>query len=194
MRRFKEHEQAGRRPILLTCGDHDPVGLNICDLYLAHFEELAEAVGWSPKNLTIKRFGLNYDFIERHKLTWIDGLLTGSGKDLGDPCHSQHKAGYVQSYIKRYGKRKVEANALVVRPEEGRRLCREAIEQYLSLDAVEHYEARLERERERARPPCRRPSRRSCVRCKGSAASGNAQPAPGCRFRRRCGLQGKAAV
>ena len=31
----------------------------------------------------IERFGLNADFVDHHGITWIDGLITGSGKDLG---------------------------------------------------------------------------------------------------------------
>jgi hypothetical protein len=151
MRRFRDHERHGRKPVLLYCGDHDPVGLQIPDTLPQHFEQLAQAVGWSPRNLTVVRFGLNADFIEENGLSWIDGLKTGSGDDLGDPKHRMHKANFVQQYIAKYGKRKVEANALVVRPEAGRQLCREAIEKHLDLDAIGDYEESLAEQRERAR-------------------------------------------
>src|SRR5439155_23775706 len=108
-------------------------------------------VGWSPRNLTIERFGLNFDFIRKHKLTWIDGLQTASGKDLGDPSHRQHNAVFVQQYIAKYGKRKVEANALVVRPEAGRQLCREAIEKHLNLAAISEYDRSLLEQRQLVR-------------------------------------------
>ena len=49
------------------------------------------------------------------------------------------------------GARKVEANALVIRPAEGRELCRQAIERYLPADAQHRYQARLERVREELR-------------------------------------------
>jgi hypothetical protein len=151
MRRFREHEEQGRTPILLYCGDHDPVGLQIPDTLRGHLEDLAEAVGWSPDNLVVERFGLNADFIEEHGLTWIDGLETSGGKDLGDPKHKMHNAAFVQDYIARYGKRKVEANALVVRPDAGRQLCRLAIEKYLDLDAIADYEESLAEQRQAVR-------------------------------------------
>jgi hypothetical protein len=147
MRRFQEHERLGRRPVLLCCNDHDPVGLQIPNLLPKHLEELREAVGWSPHNLTIERFGLNADFIEMHDLTWIDGLKTGSGKDLGDSKHKQHNHAFVQDYIAEHGKRKVEANALVVRPEAGRHLCRESIERHLDMSAIATYERSLAEQR-----------------------------------------------
>jgi hypothetical protein len=151
MRRFKEHELKGRTPVLLWCGDHDPTGLQIPDVLPTHLEELAQAVGWSPRNLIIDRFGLNQDFIEEHKLTWIDGLETGSGKDLGDPSHPNHGDHHVQQYIAKFGKRKVEANALVVRPEAGRRLCQEAIEKYLDMGAIGVYERALAGKRQQVK-------------------------------------------
>jgi hypothetical protein len=112
MRRFQEHERKGRRPVLLICGDHDPVGLHITNWIRHHLEKLERAVGWSPRDLTIERFGLNVDFIEEYGLAWIDGLKTGSGKDLGDPGHRHSSAGFVRDYICQFGRRKVEANAL----------------------------------------------------------------------------------
>jgi hypothetical protein len=147
MRRFQEHERKGRRPVLLACNDHDPVGVQIPTLLPKHFEELAAAVGWSQDNLIVERFGLNFDFIEANNLTWIDGLKTSSGKDLGYPKHPQHNHAFVQDYIARFGKRKVEANALVVRPEAGRQLCREAIEKHLDLGAIAAYERALAEKR-----------------------------------------------
>lgn len=83
MRRFAEHEAAGRQCVLLYCGDHDPAGLRISESLRANMEELSGAVGgWSPKDVVIDRFGLNADFIEQHGLSWIENLHTGSGKDL----------------------------------------------------------------------------------------------------------------
>jgi hypothetical protein len=148
MRRFKAWEAKGKRCILLYCGDHDPGGLQISRYLRDNLEELAGAVGWSPSKLKISRSGLDYDFIEAHGLTWIDNLETGSGKSLADPRHPDHFKPYVQNYLKHYGARKVEANALVARPEAGRALCRQAILQYVPADAVENYEARLAAVRE----------------------------------------------
>ena len=57
-----------------------------------NLRDLAVAVGWSPDedDLTIERFGLNYDFIESNRITWVDGLKTGGGLDLEDPNHKDH--------------------------------------------------------------------------------------------------------
>jgi len=117
-------------------------------------EALAEAVGWDPGEekdgrLIIDRFGLNYEFIEANNLTWIDNLITGSGNDLGDPKNKDHWRADVQDYIKKYGVRKVEANALVKRPKEGRELYREAILRYVSLDGVARFEAARKREQQK---------------------------------------------
>lgn len=143
MRRYKDMEAEGKRCVLLYCGDHDPGGLNISEFLRSNMADLADAVGWWPDNLEIERFGLNFDFIEEHDLTWIDNLETASGKRLDDPRHPDHRKFYVQDYLAKYGTRKVEANALVVRPEAGRELCRQAILKYLHLDDPERYSAAL---------------------------------------------------
>jgi hypothetical protein len=151
MRRFREWEARGKQCVLLYCGDFDPGGLHISDFLRANFKELERAVGWCPDNLIIDRFGLDYAFIEANGLTWIDNLETGSGKSLADPKHPDHFKPYVQNYLKRFGPRKVEANALVARPDEGRELCRQAILKYIPESAVEDYEARLDEIREELR-------------------------------------------
>jgi hypothetical protein len=160
MLRFKEMQEQGKRCVLLYCGDFDPGGLRISDFILKNFEDLSEAVGWSPDKLVIDRFGLNFDFIEAQKLTWIDNLETGSGGRLDDPGHRDHDKAYVRDYLEKYCKkdasgkwrgRKVEANALVVRPEAARQLCREALAKYIDQDALDDYEAELEQRREQLR-------------------------------------------
>jgi hypothetical protein len=90
MKRFAEHEAAGRQCVLLLCGDHDPGGLHITDKMRKNLSDLSGAVGWTPENLIISRFGLNADFINRHRLTWIDNLETSSGKQLDDENHDDH--------------------------------------------------------------------------------------------------------
>ena len=92
------------------------------------------------------RFGLNADFIDAHDLTWIDNLETSSGQQLDDPDHKDHDKDYVQSYIDKFGSRKCEANALVVVPEIGRNLCRDAIRKFVPADAPARYRRRLNRE------------------------------------------------
>ena len=151
MRRFKHWEARGKKCVLLICGDHDPGGLHITDKMRSNLEDLSRAVDWSPANLLLKRFGLNIDFIEENGLTWIDNLETSSGLRLDDEDHADHNKAYVQDYIERFGVRKCEANALVVRPEQGRQLCRDAILQHIDLAVVERYERRLARLREQLR-------------------------------------------
>jgi hypothetical protein len=141
--RFKDWEVKGKKCVLLYCGDHDPGGLNISDFIRSNLADIGNAVDWYPTDLTIDRFGLNYDFIEANRLTWIDNLETSSGGRLDDPRHPDHNKSYVQSYLQRFGARKVEANALVVRPEAGRLLCRQTILRYVPANAIRQYEERL---------------------------------------------------
>ena len=153
MRLFKKHEEEGRQCILLYCGDHDPAGLVISDTLRKNFEDLERAADWNPDNLVIDRFGLNYDFIEEQGLTWIDNLETSSGKCLDDPDHKDHKRPYVQDYLLEYGVRKVEANALVTRPEAGRQLCEDTILRHIheaigEAEVLEEYEEMLEEPRQ----------------------------------------------
>jgi hypothetical protein len=104
MLRFKRHEAEGRQDVLLNCCDHDPGGLNISEFLRSNLNDLARAVNWRPNKLIIERFRLNYDFIEAQRLTWIDNV------------HPDHNKPYVENYLKQFGARKVEANALVLRP------------------------------------------------------------------------------
>jgi hypothetical protein len=149
MLRFKAHEDAGRRVVLLYCGDFDPVGLKISDTLKKNFRDLmnADGVDWNPENLIVERFGLNRDFVEEQGLTWTDNLETSSGKSLADPRHEWHKMEFVQTWLREIGERKVEANTLVVRPDAGRQLCRDAIEKYLDLEAITDYQAWLAEQR-----------------------------------------------
>jgi hypothetical protein len=151
MRRFQYWEERGKRCVLVHCGDHDPGGLHISGFLRSNMADLADAVGWSPDELIIDRFGLNADFIEQQGLTWIDNLITGSGGDLADPGHKDHNKPYVQDYLRRFGARKVEANALVVRPEAGRNLCREAILRYVPETVIDDFARKVRREQEQAR-------------------------------------------
>jgi hypothetical protein len=156
MSRFMAHEADGRHCILLLCGDHDPGGLHITETMRKNLEDLSGAVGWTPENLVISRFGLNADFIDRHGLTWIDNLETSSGQELDDPDHPDHGKRYVQEYIGKFGARKCEANALVVVPEVGRQLCRDAILEHVPASASDDYQAMLEIERQNLQLELRR--------------------------------------
>ncbi len=151
MRRFAEWEGQGKQCVLLYCGDHDPGGLIISDALRSNMADLTGAVGWSPAKLIINRFGLNLDFIEEHGLTWIDNLVTGSGKKLNELDHPDHDKPYVQNYIRQFGVRKVEANALVARIGPARDLCRKTILQYVDEDVIEEYRKDLADQREECR-------------------------------------------
>ena len=152
MNRFQARQDEGKECVLLYCGDHDPGGLNISKTIRQNMEQLAEADGidgWWPDEVEIVRFGLNYAFIEEHHLSWIDNLETASGKNLANPRHKDHHKPYVQNYLNKYGARKVEANALVTRPDAGRQLIRETLKKYIDAEAVEKWEELVRGERER---------------------------------------------
>ncbi len=139
---------------MLYCGDHDPAGLHITESYREMFEDI-KCVHWRPDNLIIDRFGINADFIAKHNLSWIENLITGSKekKDLADPKHPDHFKPYVQNYLRQFGARKVEANALVTIPTVARQLCRYAVEKYLGdIDkAWLEFDSRLELPRREVR-------------------------------------------
>lgn len=144
-RRFKEAENKGLKCVLLYCGDHDPDGLRISDTIRKNLHQLRRVYwidkekGYNPTNLVIDRFGLDYDFIIENNLSWINNLITGSGKNLASSTHKNHNLPYVQNYIKKVGIRKCEANSLVVKPKQGQQLCRNAIEYYLDHDAINRF-------------------------------------------------------
>jgi len=144
-KRYQDATNRGLKCVLLYCGDFDPDGLRISQFLRSNLQDLQftrwtdGTKGYDPTNLIIDRFGLNYDFIEENNLTWIDNLITSSKKNLADPSHPNYNQPYVQEYIHRYGIRKCEANALVVRPEQARELCRKAIEKYLGEDALNRF-------------------------------------------------------
>ena len=147
-RRFEEAEKLNLDCILLYCGDHDPDGLRISDFLRKNLEDISDIewsdnqYGYNPEYLKIERFGLNYDFIIDNKLSWIDNLITASGKDLSSPSHKNHSLPYVQGYLREYGARKCEANAIVVKPDQGRELCRQIIEKYLGKDVKNRFQER----------------------------------------------------
>jgi len=137
--RFREAEEKGLIPIILYFGDLDPFGEAISDFILKNFWELYRGTSWSPHNLKVDRFGLNFDFIQEQNLTWIDNLESGSGKDM-----SLMNNRIVKEYIEKYGVRKCEANAVMrasARPS-ALKLCRDAIEKYLGKDALSRFESK----------------------------------------------------
>jgi hypothetical protein len=159
MEQFAQWQAKGKRCVLLYCGDHDPHGLRISRSLRANLEDLLvvfkkhfqEYRDFDLDAVKIERFGLNADFIERHGLSWIEGLITASGKDLGDPSHRKNGDHDVQDYIKRFGRRKVEADALVTRPQAGRALCEQAILQHIDLNGIAEFEQERREKREEMR-------------------------------------------
>lgn len=151
--RFKEAQDRGLKCVLLYCGDHDPDGLRISDFLRSNLEDIQSIVwsngnqGYDPSELVIERFGLDAAFIRKHKLTWIDNLITGSNKDLGSPKHKNFKMPYVKNYIKQFGKKKCEANAIVPMPDEARALVEGAIIKHVGPNALKRFE-KLKREAE----------------------------------------------
>lgn len=147
-RRFKEAERRGLECVLLYFGDHDPDGLRISEFLRKNLKDVSHVTwsdgtsGYNPKNLIIERFGLNYEFIENHTLTWIDNLITGGGKNLASPNHRNYRMEYVQEYLTEVGERKCEANAIVVLPDLARRECHKAIQKYLGEDALERFDTK----------------------------------------------------
>lgn len=154
-RRFAEAEARGLQCVLLYCGDHDPDGLRISETLRKNLEDVAAvrwedgSSGYDPSSLQILRFGLERDFILKNKLTWIDNLITGSGKDLGSSAHPNFGLPYVANYLRTVGRRKCEANSIVTAPEMGRLLCERTILRILGSDAEERFERKTELAAER---------------------------------------------
>ena len=123
-------------PVLLLFYDHDPAGLKITDTFRKNLKDCEGGTGWSPDALTIERFGLNYDDVEKYGLTWIENLKTSSGRES-----------YDDAYISKYGKRKCESNALFKNDETlraGEEICRNAIEKYYGEDAKDRFKKKEE--------------------------------------------------
>ena len=157
--RLANWQAEGKRCVILYCGDHDVHGLRISRDIRSNLEDLLPAFRatypeheWFDLDAVhIDRFGLNADFIKKHKLSWTENLVTGSGKDLADPAHGIHFNRDVQDYIKRFGERKVEADALVTRAPAGRALCETAILQYVDQGGIKKFERAVGRERKKMR-------------------------------------------
>lgn len=128
---FKKAEKYNLIPVLLHFGDFDPTGLYIVKLIKKHFKQIEMATGWDPEKLIVDSFGLSIDFINTHNLMWIDNLKTSSGQNLGSTKHQQHNSAFVQEYIKKYGPRKCEANAVLPVRNDVKELCEKTIKKYL---------------------------------------------------------------
>jgi len=134
-------EGNGLTPVLLLFYDHDPAGLKITRTFKKNLSDCEGGTGWSPEDLTIERFGLDADDIERYGLMWIENLKTSSGR-----------TSYDYQYIETYGHRKCEANALFKNDDTlkaGEQICRKAIEQFYGADALERFRKKEEASREK---------------------------------------------
>lgn len=136
LKRFKEHYYAGRQPILLAIGDHDPKGLDIVSGLRNTLMSCANLKGldWEEMDFEVINIGLTSEQIDDMGLMRIDNLETGGGKDLANPKHTDHYKPYVQNYIRDHGVWKVEANALVSKPEQAIQLFENALSEYIPLD------------------------------------------------------------
>ncbi len=160
--RYKQAEEMGLIPVLLWHGDYDPVGILIPDKIMNILKRLENATGWNPDNLKVDVFGLSLKFIEDNDLLWIDNLITGSGRNLGE-LYERYKAGtlgktkfdkYEIEYIKKNGVRKCEANAVMTVRKAAQVDCYEAIIKYLEEDGKDpfkEYNKKLKEDREKAK-------------------------------------------
>jgi hypothetical protein len=137
VKRMKVAEEFGLKNVLLYFGDHDPDGIKIAESLRDQIDNLKEATKWDSKSLIIDYFGLHFDFIEKHGLTWVDNLISGSGKPL------DRKKQYVKNYIEKFGVRKCEANAVVIVEDETLELCEQTILKYLDLDNFNEYNEKV---------------------------------------------------
>ena len=141
----RKAEERGLKPVLLLFYDHDITGLEISRRFRKGLRDMIGQTKWDPSNLIIDRFGLNYKDIEKHELTWIPNLKSSSGND------PDIRRKEVREYIRLYGKRKCEANALTRNDDTlriGQQLCRDAIEKYYSEDALDRFARKRERAKE----------------------------------------------
>ena len=152
-RNFQLAGEEGKEPVLLVCCDFDPPGLCISEVLEDWFKKYSTFTGWDPANLKVERIGLAYNFIQDNHLTWVDNLLTASGKDMANPNHEFYKKNiyHVREYIAKYGVRKCEANAVVVIPELGRKMLQDSIDKWLGEDAYKDYLSAIEVGRSRAK-------------------------------------------
>ena len=132
----RKGEKRDLRPVLLLFYDHDIAGLKITETFRKGLYDVSGGTGWIPRDLEIHRFGLNADDIEKYGLSWIENLKTGSGRD---PNWGRKD---VKAYVRRFGIRKCESNALFKNDETldaGEKICRDAIEKYYGKDALERF-------------------------------------------------------
>jgi hypothetical protein len=147
LRRFAHWQAEGKRCVLQACTDLDVHGLRIANFLRSNLTEMLpamrlEGVEVDIDQIVIERIGIDADFVRTNKLTWIEGLATGGADmpNLEHPDHPKHFEHDVQSYIAKYGARKVEANALVRVPKAAAALCQKAILRYVDKRRMNEFQ------------------------------------------------------
>lgn len=152
--RFKKAEEIGLIPVLLYYGDFDPAGIKIAETLKKNIIDLEKATNWSPDNLIIDHFGLTIEFIEQNDILWIDNLITGGKRNLGN-LYEQYKEGkekvkifdYEIDYIEKHGVRKCEANAILPFRQIAIKQCEDIIQKYLGDNPFEVYNKKVKKNR-----------------------------------------------
>lgn len=143
LKKCKLAERLGLDPIILYYGDHDIGGLRISDTLRKNIYDIEKTTKLHTKNIFIERIGLNYDFIEKYNLTWIDNLISGSGN------LPNYKNEYTRNYIDLYGERKCEANAILPNPQPAIDGLEKVILSYLGDDCLEIYNEKVSNEQQK---------------------------------------------
>lgn len=146
LKRFRDHAEAGRRPVLLGLGDHDPKGLNIVAGLRRTIMSCANIKGldWDEPEFDVVNIGLTESQVYDFDLMRINNLETGGGRDLSDATHPDHFKPYVQDYIRQFGVWKCEANALVGHPAKARNMLEAAINQFIPASHLAEIEEKNE--------------------------------------------------
>lgn len=139
----KEAEARGQIPVLLQFYDLDIAGRKISRTFRKNLGDCSPGTGYDPgteenPKLIIKRIGLDKEQVDKYGLTWINNLLSSSGKDL---------TGTDPEYEQEIGVRKCESNALFKNErtiQAAESICRDAIEDYYGRDAIERFKRREE--------------------------------------------------
>jgi hypothetical protein len=147
LKRCDQYEQS----VIFMFGDHDPGGLSITDSFKANLDEVFIASGLNiMPELSFERVGLNADDIDNLGLVWIDGLETSSGRDLASPKHPDHYSQNIQNYLREFGARKCEANALLRSPEAAEQILLNALDQYIEHEHLLEYQEQVLRDKQAA--------------------------------------------
>jgi len=148
--RFKEAEEIGLKPVFLYYGDFDPAGIRISDKIMDNLKSIEKGTEWNPKNLIVDRFGLTINFIDNNNILWIDNLITGGKRNLGN-LYQQYKKGkekvkifdYEIAYIEKHGIRKCEANAILPIRKIAITQCENTIRKYLGDNPFDVYDKKI---------------------------------------------------